>query len=420
MSSNYLYHKYQKYKQKYLQTKYGGGDDDDLNILIVVDVQNCFIQGGSMGSQDNTQLQRSIDQIKEIETLIDENELIIFTRDFHPTGHKSFIERDGLFEPHCRNNNATCYIYNDCDFIDSHNRTPDPITLENLIISKSGLSQLDFNTHDHNLSIIGTDISYLFLATKYRTNILELIEEKNINVQKELLSSEEIIKKRKTSKTIGLTNNQIVKSSNNHIYEPLKSNINYELNIDRDKNKYFYQLTKGEYCDYESYSAFNYHLDFTQGAKKSKDIQCDEEYTTGLCEFIEHFIKTKNYNDKIPKITVCGLVGNVCVMHTVHQGLIMTKLKCNNNKNLYPHLANSEFYYSCPGTLWLSDSIYNRNIAGYFLTNSKPNMEKDSDDYYYEKQLFEQDAKKVLETNKSNSLEYTIILNDNVTEKIQF
>ena len=61
---------------------------NSINILIVVDVQNCFIAGGSLGI-DKDKIKESYTQIKEIEELIDTTEHIYFTRDFHPLNHSS-------------------------------------------------------------------------------------------------------------------------------------------------------------------------------------------------------------------------------------------------------------------------------------------------------------------------------------------
>ena len=61
---------------------------NSINILIVVDVQNCFIAGGTLGI-DKDKIKESYTQIKEIEELIDTTEHIYFTRDFHPLNHSS-------------------------------------------------------------------------------------------------------------------------------------------------------------------------------------------------------------------------------------------------------------------------------------------------------------------------------------------
>lgn len=55
-----------------------------MKALIIVDVQYDFLPGGSLAVTDGDQI------IPVINKLIDRFDLIVFTRDFHPAGHKSF------------------------------------------------------------------------------------------------------------------------------------------------------------------------------------------------------------------------------------------------------------------------------------------------------------------------------------------
>ena len=115
-----------------------------------------------------------------------------------------------------------------------------------------------------------------------------------------------------------------------------------------------YQLTKGEFCNYESYSAFNYHQEFTyvNGEVKSSQIKesTDPKYSTGLWENILQNV-IGNDNKKLTlNITVCGLVGNICVMNTVHHGIAIWNAQY---KNKYKNVKVN-FIYSFPGTLFLA------------------------------------------------------------------
>ena len=133
-------------------------------------------------------------------------------------------------------------------------------------------------------------------------------------------------------------------------------------------------------------------------------MPCKKEYSTGLCEFIENFIKkNKKYHDCKPIITVCGLVGNICVMHSVHQGIIMTKF--------YETLINAKFIYSALGTLWLTIPEPHQ----YFDDLSKQHniMIKGSKDYNKEITFFEGEIIKVLELNNYTNINYDIILSNN-------
>lgn len=407
-------------KKSSLKSSIGGEYKEKFKILIIVDVQNCFINGGSLG---NESMQDSIKQVSQIEDLIDKNELIIFTRDYHPIGHSSFIQNDGVFLPHCRNTNAICNGKN-IETIPSYNNKLSNVTNENegkLKLSLDDTVIFDVKYKDHIIK--GTDLSYLFLSTKYAGIIKELIDNNDNRY------------------TIGLKKNTFFGNmwefnfQNNYEKGPNIDNIDYQkqtlvLNHEGTE-KYFCQLTKGELCNYESYSAFNYHLDYTKGFKNAELMPCISENSTGLCEFINKFIEEKGYidsNKKNIEITVCGLVGNICVMHTVHQGLIMTNLI---NKNLstrtidhyyYSHLKGAKFIYSCPGTLWLPDEYAKRNIDGYKLERANPNMIKDDEvEFIGELKGLKNNAEETIEINEFNDeFKYDMILNDETTITINY
>lgn len=55
--------------------------------LIVVDVQNDFMEGGAL------EVPKASEIIHKINTLLEKYELVIFTRDFHPANHKSFASQ---------------------------------------------------------------------------------------------------------------------------------------------------------------------------------------------------------------------------------------------------------------------------------------------------------------------------------------
>lgn len=536
MNTDKYFLKYLKYKNKYLEKKLSGGSsrnsinnececdgncgneckcngncgndcecdcdnvygcdsnsNNELKILIVVDVQNCFINGGSLGGAS---LMNSIKQMYEIEKLIDENTLIIFSRDFHPLGHRSFKVTkkndkvvEGYFEPHCRNSENTCKtnydeeikkinksiqfkdIYKDIitksflpsqnnyfiidtlvdnltsqilenkeTYINEHtyisqtilnivkqletinynNKSIDEIIIawkkiiDEIIIAWEKITyenqQTDINIFINiilsilfiknmintdtyvDVDILGTQLSYLFLASKYK-NVIYMLNQNNNN-------------KIGLKKKIGLDNNQNIDQTyidTTHIdTTDLLKDINYyDVKPIQHEDKYFVQITKGEYCNFESYSAFNYHLNYSEGFsfdEKTK-LPCDRKYSTGLCEFIENFIKNnRKYNNCKPIITVCGLVGNICVMNTVHQGIIMTKF--------YKTLINAEFNYSALGTLWLLSYLDN-------LSKDNNIMIKDSDDYNKEIEFFQKDIIDVLKINNGTHMMYNIILSDN-------
>lgn len=69
------------------------------DVLVVVDVQNDFCEGGALAAHDTESL------IEEINSLISkyskDSKLVIFTRDWHPADHCSFKEQGGQWPAHC-------------------------------------------------------------------------------------------------------------------------------------------------------------------------------------------------------------------------------------------------------------------------------------------------------------------------------
>ena len=365
-----------------------------LKVLIVVDVQNCFIGGGSMDEKkEDDKLKNSIKQVREIERLIDNEgtDLIVFTRDFHPQYHSSFkaINQGTLFENHCRNTQRKC------DNMDSWNDTRKDLpiyeskytTIEEILKSKGEIiKEVDLLLYNELMKnhttqqVIGTDLSYLFLGTKFNSSILQLIKDKTY------------------THTIGLKDEKHKGHPNiDELHKTFNSKTLYPF-TDPQSKKQFISLTKGEYCDYDSYSAFNYHQD--QSKKwPGQYMSVNKKNSTGLCEFLESYLGSNKKYTSID-FTVCGLVGNICVMNTVHNGYLMTRLYNN------PIIKNSTFTYSCPGTLWL--------MPYFDDLKEQPKMTLDNRSEDCKKALtwIEQDAQKmVTEYNPGKQISYKIQLN---------
>jgi nicotinamidase-related amidase len=352
-----------------------------VNVLLVIDVQNCFISGGSLGS-DPSQLEISKKQMREILELMRDNDHIYFTRDYHPINHMSLestaenrkINYATIFPNHCRNKNSTCPKRPGFNITSVINNVSRAVGQTNFT-DKEITSKPDTRNIGTRMEwpIIGTDLSYLYLVvdneepnkyTSYVNGIVKLVEDGH---------------KPKPQHTIGLIN---YKENNK---EPDLKNINYNgitgIPIDGTTKK-IYQLTKGEFCDYESYSAFNYHLHFTYDTKKnvvSAPLNLEKKYSTGLWENILGNITNNDTNStKTVNITVCGLVGNICVMNSVHNGIALWK---KFYKNEYPNVTVN-FIYSFPGTLFLPNSVFNLTEAVYqdldkIEENIIGNIEKD-------------------------------------------
>jgi hypothetical protein len=334
-----------------------------LKVLIVVDVQNCFIAGGSYGgheknSIDGNKLANSINQIMEISNLIDSNDSIILTRDYHPINHLSIavknrvtLNYDATHPSHCLNTKSNACPRNknlrltnkEINNIKSRNYISIEDYLEekfNIIkfknnnkYNKNNLKEvfLEIPKELYNQKIIGTNLSWLYSITDYATIISELIKK----------------------------NEQIGIKSTNKSTEPKYSNITIPKSY-KVRGKEFIQLVKGQLCSYESYSAFNYHWELGKSNNKAKNglVKYTSKYitsrykdekdkdlkdlSTGLFEYI---LKTTKKNIEI---TICGLVGEICVINSITEGLIMWNLLY---KELFPKKSVT-FNYSLYGTLF--------------------------------------------------------------------
>jgi hypothetical protein len=83
------------------------------------------------------------------------------------------------------------------------------------------------------------------------------------------------------------------------------------------------QVFKGQLCNWDAYSAFQYHADLRRG-KFVNDVRGNLENTTGLAEVL--FSKELGITHFKPNVTkvnivVCGLMGEIAVKYTVSYGL---------------------------------------------------------------------------------------------------
>lgn len=291
----------------------------NFNVLVIVDMQNCFIQGGSLGDTNPEQIKTCIDQVKEIESIAISNsyDLIVFSKDLHPEYHSSLHTNldliHGVFPPHCRDKDSTCDVVylDDVNYIKQRNTDFKKIgeLCEEHIkrLEGSEKSYIDFIKQIQSkgnmildLDVIGPNLSYLFFGTEYLCSKILCLSNTN-----EL-------------STIGIDKNKI------NEYNKLEPNINYiNWNKVRPSNNCII-LNKGQFCRYESYSAFNYHvkIETKSNVPSSNELiklPASKQYSTGLFEFIlSHSGESKNIN-----ISVCGLVTNICIINSVQQGLAM-------------------------------------------------------------------------------------------------
>jgi len=68
------------------------------DVLIVVDVQNCFLPGGALGVPEGDAVVPALNRV--IERFEQKGLPLFFSRDWHPPDHCSFIEQGGPWPPH--------------------------------------------------------------------------------------------------------------------------------------------------------------------------------------------------------------------------------------------------------------------------------------------------------------------------------
>lgn len=78
-----------------------------MKTLIVVDVQNDFVPGGSLA------VPRGDEVVGFINMLIPQYEQVIYTQDWHPEGHSSFVEQGGPWPAHCVQDTKGAELHSD-------------------------------------------------------------------------------------------------------------------------------------------------------------------------------------------------------------------------------------------------------------------------------------------------------------------
>ena len=200
--------------------------------------------------------------------------------------------------------------------------------------------QIDgYTYHYKDLLINGYELSYLFLGTIYKGNFCML----------NILSDKYALGLNKTKNTLHLgdpDSHNIVLGKTIRVNTPLPSNT-----------KLIELLNKGEYCNYDSYSAFNYHTKFENG--NMSNIQKNtlrKQFSTGLYERIIKLATNSSINIQenfTLNITVCGL----SVIHTIMQGIVFWR------QNYRPDHKNItiNFIYDISGTIFSKYSNFKQS-----------------------------------------------------------
>ena len=305
------------------------------NVLIVVDVQNCFIDGGSFGGPSKTAT-----LVSEIADLVETIpfDYYIVTRDSHPANHISHMitskkgevlvnhqngRRNSMAEvpaflgspqvglptfepvkplggpwpPHCRSlpdevqHIGRCKPRTNMGEVNTWN-----VSLNNV----SGKTNR-FTKNNEGMPIIGTQPTVHYKKFYDRAPILRYFSKPDMKLS--LLDEPEMQYNEPSDTKFNLTVTNIPGS--------------------KDARGPVLQVLKGQLCNWDAYSAFQYHADFRRGSLVN-DVRGNLVNTTGLAEVlfskelgITHF---KPSTEKV-NIVVCGLVGEVCVKYTVSYGL---------------------------------------------------------------------------------------------------
>lgn len=301
-------------------------------VLIVVDVQNCFIEHfGTFKWSPKKNNKESINNEKKrynlhkdnfinqlmtfIDTAKNEYDIIVFTKDRHPKGHYSF----GIYPPHCVNELKTCITKKYLNTNVKQKQERDDITgyqtnKGHELISKSGqsgqsgkLGKLEHLLYDYKIS--------------YDDNI-------HINEDTTELYNIDLSGQQKYS----YYNVNKIENHTKTITE-----VNFEQHNEKT-DAIIVRLNKGELCNFDAYGAFLYHIQYNKNEKGEPvdtNILFQEEIknnkhdlrklSTGLGEFItQYYVKSKGIKTLSDiTIDVCGVVTNICVVNTCITGYKM-------------------------------------------------------------------------------------------------
>jgi hypothetical protein len=92
------------------------------------------------------------------------------------------------------------------------------------------------------------------------------------------------------------------------------------------------------------------------------------KYTTGLFEFIIGYVKNNNLNNVTVNFNICGLVGDVCVMHSAIQGSLLWEKIYKTMSDI--GITNCNFNVELAATAFLGDGGFKPTQAGYYEDTS--------------------------------------------------
>ena len=418
----------------------------DYKVLVVVDLQNCFIQGGSLGTENIKDIKKYIDLVKGVEDKISKNnyDLVVFSKDSHPLNHSSLSDntspQDGVYIYHCRDSKKNCIknLISPTTYMSSAAKEAIRDILCDAEGNRNREKDIDEKKRFYDVKETYEDGEYNFYNTQFKPHFTKLLRANKDKIKDEINDKNyeinptktttlgDLIKthsssgldqdsmkylngidpKYKSLKVQGLDLNYLFYNTElKDIILDLNTNSDSEIGIRQDEytsipnyngkaynvdslapkpfnNTKFITIAKGQYCDYESYSAFNYHTNIKKQGKGTiiydvfgkydsslnvlDKLPADKRYSTGLFEYILKSFNEQGGSKTNINIDVCGLVTNICVINTVHQGIAMWE-KVYKEKEAYKGITckfNLLEYLSIPLPLSVPDYPYlNYNYA---------------------------------------------------------
>ena len=341
--------------------------DVTANVLIVVDVQNCL--------NDNSDLSKTETLVSEIADLVQaiSFDYYVVTRDCHPANHQGFMVENNHNQAIANRKNGTRIMMpekaaflgspaiSDPDF---EPVTPlggpwphhciansDEFKHINKCMARKNLGENDMP----NMDKIVTEPSAFYKKYIPVAPILQYFF--NPDMKLHLLDQPEEQFKEPADTKFQLTVTNIPGS--------------------KDARGPVLQVVKGQLCNWDAYSAFQYHADFRRG-QFVNDVRGNLNNTTGLAEVLfskELGITHFKPNVKKVNIVVCGMMGEMAVKYTVSYGL-NTLISAKNQEGLKGYdriqgylitpaeIPNVHFIYSSYGTRFIPYPLIIAGVHG--------------------------------------------------------
>lgn len=324
------------------------------NVLVIVDVQNCFIQGGSFGGDSKgAALMREIGALCATQKF----DYFVITRDTHPAHHDSHMitsgkgmvlmqklgknangnwtvpvnapvslpegpaflgtlhhlnipginktrsaGKGGPWPPHCRATPDDVKHIGKCPPREGESNVWN--VTENNVAGRSGR----FTKSANGKAIVGTKISHMYASIQDANPAVPFFGNPDMKLS-------------------------LLDEAGQQLKQPNETQFQFKCvrpvaGLGRAP---VLEVLKGQLCGWDAYSAFQYHADFSKGPLIN-DIPGSLDHTTGLAEVLfsnEFGINAVKPGASKVNIVVCGLVGEVCVKYSISYGLNLMLLAKN-------------------------------------------------------------------------------------------